>query len=169
MMPTMAPSGTWSEADWMISSLPYPERTDSSSSIVISALRASEQGRDHARIGTDRLRRPFRDLHAVIHHHDLVAESHHERHVVLDDEEGAPDSAARDLMGGEPVDALAVVEDTAFVRPKQAGDQVEDRALPRAVGADEAHHGAGRDLERARADGAEAAEPLAHSGEGELR
>src|SRR5512132_2507868 len=88
MMPTMAPSGTWSEADWMISSLPYPERTDSSWSIVISALRPSEQGRDHARVGADRLRRPFRDLLAVIHHHDLVAESHHERHVVLDDQQG---------------------------------------------------------------------------------
>src|SRR5713101_7907841 len=88
MMPMIAPSGTRSEADWRISSLPYPERTPSSSSIAAPALRPSEKGRDHARVGADRLRRPFRDLLAVVHHHDLVAEAHHERHVVLDDQQG---------------------------------------------------------------------------------
>ena len=83
--------------------------------------------------------------------------------------ERAADAAARDLVGGEPVDALAVVEDGALVGPQEPGHQIEDRALAGAVGADEAHHGAGRDLERAGADGAEAAEPLAEAGEGELR
>src|SRR6266542_2519851 len=236
------------------------------------AFRTSKEGRDHARIGTNRFRRPFRDLHAVIHHHDLVAEPHHERHVVLDDEEGTPtraqilqglrdltpdhrvhtrqrlveeqelgvhhevhreleeallangqaargrvdevgeaharepfvaarlpaaesaphsrdgevlahgqvteeldglegaaESAAGDLVGGKPVDALAVVEDFALVGPEEAGDQIEDRALARPVGADEAHDRAGGDLERAGAYGTKAAEPLAQAGEGELR
>ena len=83
--------------------------------------------------------------------------------------EGAADPAARDLVGGEAVDALAVVEDRPLVGPQETGHQVEDRALAGAVGADEAHHGAGRDVERAGGDRAEAAEPLAEAGEGELR
>src|SRR5262245_12781805 len=87
MTPTISLSGTRSEADWRISSLPYPERTPSSSSIAAPALRSTEQGRDHARVGANRIRRPLRDLLAVIHHHDLVAEPHHEGHVVLDDQQ----------------------------------------------------------------------------------
>ena len=50
-----------------------------------------------------------------------------------------------------------------------AGDQVEDRALPRAVGPDQAHDGPALDLERAAVDGADAAERLRKAADGEPR
>src|ERR1700704_1155223 len=43
----------------------------------------AEIGRDHLGIVTDGLRRAFGDLDAVIHHHDVVGNLHHHRHVVL--------------------------------------------------------------------------------------
>src|SRR5262249_31238059 len=82
--------------------------------------------------------------------------------------ECAAPPAARDLVSREPVDAIAVVEDRALVGLQEAGYQIEQRALARTVGPDQPHSGAGHDLERAGADGAEAAEPLGDTGEREL-
>src|SRR5262249_21989303 len=82
--------------------------------------------------------------------------------------ERAANSAARDLVSREPVDAMAVVEDRAFVGLLNAGHQIEERALPRSVRSDQPHHGAGHDLERTGGDGAEGAEPLGDTGEGDL-
>src|SRR5450756_441255 len=44
----------------------------------------AEIGRDHLGIVADFPRRALGDLDAVIHHHDMVGNFHHHRHVVLD-------------------------------------------------------------------------------------
>src|SRR5207247_9775552 len=56
----------------------------------------------------------------------------------------------RDRLGGE--------DDRPRVRPEEAGDQVEERRLAGAVGADQPGDGALLDLQRARVDGDDAAE-----------
>src|SRR5262249_52399923 len=73
---------------------------------------------------------------------------------------GASDAPPRDLVGLEPVDADAVEENGAAVGPEELRDEVEDRALARSVGADEADDARRRDLERAPADRAETPEGL---------
>src|SRR5207245_3522404 len=60
--------------------------------------------------------------------------------------EGAADAAAGDLVGGEAVDAPAVVEDRPLAATQASGHQVEDRALAGAVGADEYHQSDGREV-----------------------
>src|SRR5581483_7586311 len=83
--------------------------------------------------------------------------------------ERAADPAAGDPVRRQPVDPVAVVEHGAGVGPHEPGDQVEDRALPRTVRADEADHGPGLDLERAAVDGPDAAEGAREAAQRQLR
>src|SRR5260221_3345713 len=74
--------------------------------------------------------------------------------------EGARYAAAADDMRGLPRDLGPGKDDRAAARLERAGDQVEDRALARAVGADETEDLALPHLERHLVDRQEAAEAL---------
>jgi hypothetical protein len=60
----------------------------------------------------------------------------------------------------EAADRRAVMQHAARIGAQQIGDEVEDRALARAVGADQADHRSGGDFERAAIDRQKTAEPL---------
>ena len=81
--------------------------------------------------------------------------------------EGPPDAAPRHLMQLEPAERRAVMQDAAGIGAQQVGDQVEDRALARAVRPDQADHGAGLDLEAAAVDREKTAEPLGQAAHGQ--
>ena len=56
-------------------------------------------GLDDPGIAPDRLRRPLRDLLAVIEHHDALGDVHHHVHVVLDEHDGLARAVERpDLL-----------------------------------------------------------------------
>src|SRR5262249_20145759 len=73
---------------------------------------------------------------------------HRERGEDARDLEGASDAVAYDLRRREPGKLDAVEPDLARVRPQGAGDQVEERALARAVRADHGGERAVREIER---------------------
>src|SRR5882757_1244500 len=58
-------------------------RLDGSDLVVLH----TEIGRDHLGIVADIPWRAFGDLDAVIHHHDVVGNFHHHRHVMFDQED----------------------------------------------------------------------------------
>src|SRR5690606_37597164 len=64
---------------------PYPVWT---SSTLKSAILTSQVRFQNARIGADHGGRPADELAALVHHHHRVAQAHHQRHVVLDEQEG---------------------------------------------------------------------------------
>jgi hypothetical protein len=76
------------------------------------------------------------------------------------DLEGAADAAIDDAMRGQSRNLAALEHDRARRRGERAGEHVEDRALARAVGADQAEYLALIDLERHVGDGRETAETL---------
>jgi hypothetical protein len=89
--------------------------------------------------------------------HAHVLEHGHARERPRDLERpGEPEAA--DGVGREAHDRAAVEADIAAVRGQEPGEQVEDRRLAGAVGADEAEHLAQRDREVEPGDGSEAAE-----------
>jgi hypothetical protein len=75
--------------------------------------------------------------------------------------EGAPDAEVADPVGPHGEDVLPVEQDPAAVGSRVAGDQVEQRGLAGAVGADDAEDFAFLDLEGDILVGADAAESLA--------
>ena len=77
--------------------------------------------------------------------------------------EGARDAAAGDAVGPQAGDLAAVEEDAAGVGRLEAGDQVEQRRLAGAVGADDAEDLALVDIEGDVGVGGEAAEALGHA------
>src|SRR5580704_5369243 len=79
--------------------------------------------------------------------------------------EAARDAAARALMRLQPVDALAVEGDRAAVVGERPADAIDQRALARAVGADEADAFAAPHREIDAVEGDEAAEALAQIGD----
>ena len=76
------------------------------------------------------------------------------------DLEGAADAAIDDAVRRAARDLVALEADRARGRRQRAGEHVEDRALARAVRADQAEDLALLDLERHVVDGGEAAEAL---------
>src|SRR5439155_22887508 len=74
--------------------------------------------------------------------------------------EGAPDAALTALGGRHVGDILAVEPDRALRRRQHAGDEIEQRRLAGAVGADQTDDLAAADRDRDVAVGDEAAEPL---------
>ena len=78
----------------------------------------------------------------------------------LGDLEGARDAQLRDLVGGETGDPAILEAHCARGGRQVAGDQVEQRRFPRAVGADDAGDRARLDGERDVGDGSQAAEVL---------
>ena len=77
------------------------------------------------------------------------------------DLEGAQQAPGEQLVRLEAGDVGAVEEDLAAVGRQRAGDDVEERGLAGAVGADEAGDRAAGDIQRAIGDRLHAAEPLA--------
>jgi hypothetical protein len=73
----------------------------------------------------------------------------------------ARDAAARPLVGVEPVDALTVEGDQAGVIGERSADAIDQRALARSVGTDEADALAAGDLQIDAVEGDKAAEALA--------
>src|SRR5512134_4044665 len=61
---------------------PYATRSP-----LTSSKRASQVGLDHRRVALHGGRVAFGNLHAVVEHRHAVAQSHHEFHVVLDEEQ----------------------------------------------------------------------------------
>src|ERR1700722_11514531 len=80
---TISPVPTLSETSCSAGSGPYPLDTQSSSSSTRGNFLA-KIGSDHTRISADRVGQAFRDHLPMIHHHDVVGQSHHQSHVVLD-------------------------------------------------------------------------------------
>jgi len=76
--------------------------------------------------------------------------------------ERAADATPRDLPGPETADRLAAKAHPSRVEALDPRDAVEQRGLPRAVGADEAVDASGLERERDVVDGRHAAEALAH-------
>jgi outer membrane autotransporter protein len=67
----------------------------------------------------------------------------------------------------EPAKRRAVVQDAAGIGAQQIGDEIEDRALARAVRPDQADDGAGFDLETALVDRQQTAETLGQAAHGQ--
>ena len=63
--------------------------------IRLALAPVTEVCRDHRRIGADLLGGVRRDQRAEVEDDHLVADPHHEVHVVLDDEDAMPQSSAR--------------------------------------------------------------------------
>src|SRR5436309_347461 len=101
----------------------------------------SQIGLDHAGIGLHVARRALGDLLAVVEHGDTVGDSHHDAHVVLDEEHG------QTKLGD---DAPEQGHQRARLRLRHAGGRLVEREID-AV------------------DGGEAAEPLGHSARLEAR
>ena len=76
--------------------------------------------------------------------------------------EGPPDALSADAVRTEADEALAAKADVAAVRRQRAGDAVEQRRLPRAVGADQPDDLTSFDLEIDAIERGEAAEVLGH-------
>src|SRR5512134_949960 len=89
MMPTMAPSGTSMDTSRRARIFPYHVSRARTSSIPFP-FRGTEVRLDHPGILPDGRRRPLGDLPSEIEHHEAVARFHHQRHVVLDEEDRHP-------------------------------------------------------------------------------
>jgi len=72
--------------------------------------------------------------------------------------EGARKPRTHDRVGALPHERGAVERDAALIGAVEAGDQVEERALPRPVGTDDRLDGALMDVERDGVHGRKAAE-----------
>src|ERR1700691_734026 len=91
---TIVAGGTEKLSPWSISSDSYPARISVSSSISGVRLRRAEVGADHRRVVLHRLGWPRGDDAPGVHHHNLVAHAHDQRHIVLyhhDGVSGVPD------------------------------------------------------------------------------
>src|SRR5499425_2306310 len=91
------------------------------------------------------------DLH-VVEHGELRERAH--------DLEGARQAEAADLVGPEPDQPAATEADVPVVGEKEAGEQVENRGLPRSVRTDQPQHLALGHGEIEAADGEQSAEVL---------
>jgi hypothetical protein len=78
-------------------------------------------------------------------HHDVL--EHGEAGEGLELLEGAADAPATHHVGAKPRNVLPVQGHRARVRMQEAGEEVEECRLARAVGADDAHELAGRHAE----------------------
>jgi len=94
----------------------------------------------------------------VATHHDVLEH----RHVGKDLEilKGAPDPEGRSVRRREPVQEAAAEANAAPVEGEETADQVEERRLPGAVGADDRPDLSRKDLEADAGDGDDAAELL---------
>src|SRR5437867_7856584 len=79
------------------------------------------------------------------------------------------DTAPADLRRAKPRRPLALEKDLAGGQRNHAGDEVEDRALARAVGTDQAVDRAPRDGHGEIGDGQQAAEPRSEEHTSELQ
>src|SRR5262249_49793446 len=102
---------------------------------------------------------------AASHRSDLEVVPHGKIAKQPDRLERAPDASASDLPWRPPVDARALEEHVAGVGPQDVGDEVENRRLAGAIGADETDGGAGLDVERAVVDRADPPEPFGQAGD----
>src|SRR5437667_419486 len=130
----------------------------------------SQIGLDHAGIGLHVARRALGDLLAVVEHGDTVGDSHHDAHVVLDEEHGQTKLGDDAPEQGHQRGRLRLRH--AGGRPGvggvEAGEDVEQRRLAGAVGADDrGDPTVEREIDAV--DGGEAAEPLGHSARLEAR
>src|SRR5215472_16123046 len=91
------------------------------------------------------------DLH-VVEHGELRERAH--------DLEGARQAEAANLVGPEPDQPVATEADVAVVGEEEAGEQVENRGLPRSVRTDQPQHLALGHGEIEAADGEQSAEAL---------
>ncbi|ORE91538.1 membrane associated protein [Stappia sp. 22II-S9-Z10] len=101
------------------------------------------------------------------HHHQILA--HRQRVELLGELKGAQQAAPEELVRGEAGDVLAVQPHGAGGRRIEPGDDVEERRLAGAVGADQPGDGAAPDRQRHVTHGVDAAEPLRQAGDGDHR
>src|SRR5258708_6683341 len=124
--------------------------------------------------------RDRRELHAALGGGGDVArarlaEQGADAHILVDAElaerasdlEGASDAVLGDAVGGHAGDGLALEGDLAGARLEIAGHEVEQRRLPRAIGADDAGDRSRLDGERHVGDRRQAAEVLGQVLDGE--
>src|SRR5512134_1053974 len=111
MMPTIPPSGTSRVTSRNARIFPYHTSRPRTSSIVIPAVGA-EVRLDHVGVFPDRRRGAFGELPPEVEHHEPVAHLHHQRHVVLDEED-------RDPQPADPADQAEHLRRLRLVHPRR--------------------------------------------------
>src|ERR1700730_57249 len=132
-MQVMAPSSTVRSSSWRISPPPYPAVTPSSSSRAPTS--GSQVRVEHGRILADLARLGLSDYTALVQDDDLVAQIHHEAHVVLDQQEGHALPIELPDVFGDPLEQHRVDPAGGLIEPHQfrlrhhPRGQLEERAL----------------------------------------
>src|SRR5215469_5788442 len=119
-----------------------------------------EVGLDHPTVSSDLARRAGGDLLPEGQHDDAMRERHDRAHVVLDEKHGDATRVDGAHQADHGVDLRGVEPRHHVVEEEEAGEQVENRGLPRSVRTDQPQHLALGHGEIEAADGEQSAEAL---------